>query len=172
MRKVDPQYIVNLGRQMLGQVCTKDAKVSHFLERSQGLPLTEPSDVIDAKLRLQYPEALPRGETFPGMPVFEDHDLVEVTLKNVAPMQPTTLGKIVSFGLKPGEVCEETFRKTPFTNTTSTIVASGMNGRELLVASAVGVILAAVHDYCMVIERVRRDEGNFIEVGRRYITES
>ena len=171
MRKVDAQYIVNLGRQILGKVCSNESRdVNRNLKEAGYEPVMDQGDIIDLKLSAQFPQQINKKVISPLF-AYQDHELIEATRKRVKLMKATTLGKIIEFGLKPGEVCERTFRKTPYKVARIPLVGSEENGRELLEITALAVILAGVHDYCQIVERVRREQGTFAEVGRDYLSD-
>ena len=134
-------------------------------------PTMDPGDIVDIKLTNQTPRQVGKGEPF-SLLIYEDNEMIQETFQSVRRMKAATLGKVIEFGLKPGEVCRKTFRKTPYELLRYNLNVYGpeMNGRELLEVTAVAVILSAVHDYCQVVEGVRREEGTFDEVGEKYIT--
>jgi len=173
MRKINAHYIINLARQILGEYCTKEAarynasieeEHADLLKGSSG-HLTADDLMIDRQDAVQYVLVEPAAV------IQCDGLLSELAIERVWEMKSETLGRIIACGLKVGEICETTFRKTPFT----TILEDAnwpkdqLNGRDLLEVTAAAVILAAAYDYCVVLEREKRGEGKFEEVGRAYL---
>lgn len=170
MRKIDAQYIVNIARQFFRKACIKDAE-----QANQSLQEAEMDPCINAET--VFAEILSNPHLFMRLPVAWDDDptMRTVIVAGVKKMASTTLGRIISFGLKVGEVCTVTYRKTPFRALLKepliTAPIDRFAGRELLEQVATAVIIAAVRDYIFIVRRIRNHEGQWDEVGRAYINE-